>query len=133
MKSNAGAVARYLFLDLAGSLIHFPFWWYTKGFFDVLQWVGRSCSFQWKSYGITLWMKNFFVPMYGQYDFSGRLVSVIMRFVVLIGRLIVFVVFALAYLLAVVAWLVIPIVALLLFLHSLYQGAFGLPPLELPL
>lgn len=119
MISKAGAVARYVFLDLVGSVIHFPFWWYVTGFFGVLHWVGRSLSFHWRSYGIPLWVKNFFVPMYGQYDFAGRLTSVFMRFFVLLFRLMSFFILSGLYLLAIVAWLAAPLVTIFLFFVSL--------------
>ena len=48
MASRTSAVARFLFLDLAGSVIRFPAWWYTTGiarvFFDSM----RPLRFRWK-------------------------------------------------------------------------------------
>lgn len=39
-----------------------------------------------RAYGFRIWIRNFFVPMYGQHDLTGRIVSVAMRTVVLCGR-----------------------------------------------
>lgn len=56
--------------------------------------------------------------MYGQYDLLGRVVSVVMRTVVLSGRLIVLGIEAFVYLCAFVGWLVIlPLVIGLLILN----------------
>jgi hypothetical protein len=33
-----------------------------------------------------LWLRNIFVPMYGQYDFQGRMISFFMRFINFVGR-----------------------------------------------
>lgn len=71
-----------------------------------------------------IWLKNFFVPMYGQYDWTGRLISVFMRLVILIGRFIALIVEAIVYVLLLGLWLASPPALLLLFLASLYQGTF---------
>ncbi|HEU0050958.1 MAG TPA: hypothetical protein VFQ60_02785 [Patescibacteria group bacterium] len=105
MSSKAGSVIRFFLLDLLGSVLHFPFWWYTDGFQIVLQWIKRSLIFRWKSFSLTIWIKNLFVPMYGQYDLVGRLVSIFMRIVVLIGRLIFLFVEALLYTVLALLWL----------------------------
>ncbi|MCR4278948.1 MAG: hypothetical protein NUV81_03550 [bacterium] len=120
MKSAGGGLAKFVVFDLIGSIVWFPAWWYTTGLRQLLQWVGRSLRYRVRAYGFSIWIKNFFVPMYGQYDISGRLISVLMRFVVLIGRSIALLVEAIIYLGAVFLWLVSPI-AIILFL--LLNGA----------
>ncbi len=122
MISRTGSVAKYFFIDLFGSVVHFPVWWYTRGFWGVLRYFGQALSYRWTSYQFRIWLKNFFVPMYGQYDWSGRLVSVFMRFFVLLGRLIAYVIEAITYFLFIILWLIVPPLCLILFLQSLYQG-----------
>jgi hypothetical protein len=124
MASHAGPVFKYFIIDLAGSVIRFPVWWYTTGFRAVVGWVTRSLSYRWKSYAFGIWARNFFVPMYGQHDVTGRLVSVFMRFVVLVGRLIAFGAETFAYLVLATVWVLAPAAFLLLFLSNFYQGAF---------
>ncbi len=118
-------VFRYIVVDALGSVLYFPAWWYTTGFVSVLGWYHRTLSYQWRSYGFAIWMRNILVPMYGQYDWTGRLISFVMRVVVLIARFFAFIALSLVYGLAVVLWLIGPIVCLLLFLQSLYQGLFS--------
>ncbi len=127
MASKAGSVFRYFFLDLAGSVIRFPLWWYTTGFFDLLKWIRRSLAYDWKRYDVRLWLENFFVPMYGQRDVSGRLVSVFMRFVVLIGRLIWLALLACFYALIALLWLAVLPLFILLLLQGVYHATFGPP------
>jgi hypothetical protein len=79
-----------------------------------------------RAYAFVIWIKNFFVPMYGQYDWTGRLVSIFMRIVVLIGRGIALVVEAMVYAAGLVVWVLAPFVALLMFITNLY-GSF-VPP-----
>lgn len=112
-----------LFLsETFGSIIRFPFWWYTEGLTEAARWCARGLRFRWESAGITVWVRNFFVPMYGQYDLAGRLVSVVMRFAVLIGRLIGLVVEAVGYGLLLIAWVLLPTVSLLLLLDALLRN-----------
>lgn len=112
-----------LFLsETLGSIIRFPFWWYTEGLAEAARWCARGLRFRWESAGIAVWVKNFFVPMYGQYDLAGRLVSVVMRFAVLIGRLIGLVIEAVGYGLLLMVWVLLPAVSLLLFLDAVLRN-----------
>jgi len=112
---------QFFFVDVLGSVIYFPIWWYTEGFFDVIRWVRRSLGYRWRAYSFAVWMKNFFVPMYGQYDIAGRVVSVFMRLVVLIGRGVAFVLEALAYFFLTAFWLLLPAMAFLFFFLNFFQ------------
>ncbi len=103
---------RYLTVDFFGSFLAFPVWWYGRGFIDMLSLVGRMLLFRIKSYNLVLWIKNILVPMYGQYDIAGRLVSLFMRIVVLIGRCIALAVETLAYVVFLIVWLMAPLVAI---------------------
>ncbi|MBD3251608.1 hypothetical protein GF380_04120 [Candidatus Uhrbacteria bacterium] len=123
MKTRVGSIAQLLFVDLIGSVAWFPVWWYTKGLQMLLQSVFRALQYRVRAYAFGIWIKNFFVPMYGQYDWTGRLISVFMRFVVLIGRGIAITVIAWVYLLGVIAWVLLPPLALLLFFQG---GAAGI-------
>ena len=107
-------MAKFVVFDLIGSIVWFPAWWYTKGLRQLLQWVGRSLRYRVRAYGFLIWVKNFFVPMYGQYDLTGRLISVFMRFVVLVGRGIALLVEAIVYLNVILLWIASPVVVLLL-------------------
>src|SRR5689334_9819464 len=109
MQSRVGAVARLVFVDLLGSIAWFPVWWYSTGMLKVLHSSRDALQYRARSYAFAIWIKNFFVPMYGQYDITGRFVSVLMRFIVLVGRSIAYVVEALVYLLGIILWAVAPI------------------------
>ncbi len=123
MHSRSGAVARLIVIDLLGSVAWFPVWWYSKGLLKVLNRARAALKYRVASYGFAIWVKNFFVPMYGQYDLTGRLVSVLMRFVVLVGRSIALVVEALVYGLGIALWVVTPVALVLLLLGNI-TGSF---------
>lgn len=122
MQSRVGAVARLVFVDLLGSIAWFPVWWYSVGLMKVVNSSREALSYRARSYAFAIWIKNFFVPMYGQYDIVGRLVSVLMRFVVLVGRSIAIVVEALVYGLGIVAWAAAPVMFFLLAITGFLHG-----------
>lgn len=63
--------------------------------------------------GVLLWLRNLFVPMFGQHDWQGRLVSFLIRLVQLIARGIAFMVLV-VFLTAVLAiWATGPLVLFL--------------------
>ena len=114
MSSRVRALSAFLFSDLIGSVVRFPFWWYTEGLMNVVHWLGRSLAYRWRSHAIPLWIHHFFVPMYGAHDWASRLISVVMRAVVILARLIAFIVESIVYLFFLAAWLCRPIASLLM-------------------
>ena len=96
----------------------FPIWWYTAG-------ARRSllfCVHFFQSGNIQvapgLWLKNIFVPMYGQYDWQGRIMSFFMRLVNVIGRSIALVIWLVIAILLFFVWLLIPAALVFLFIRS---------------
>ncbi|MDD2731379.1 MAG: hypothetical protein PHW33_04640 [Candidatus Portnoybacteria bacterium] len=124
MLQGTGALARLLFVDLIGSVAWFPIWWYTTGIKRMIQWCLDGLNYRVRQYAFAVWIKYFFVPMYGQYDWQGRLISVFMRTVVLIGRAIALVAEALAYVFLVFVWALLPPLAFILALQNIMSGAF---------
>ena len=59
---------KYLFIDLIGGIIRWPFWWYTSGLRYFLGWAFRTVAGYGQTIGVGVWVKNIFVPMYGQND-----------------------------------------------------------------
>ncbi len=115
------AFVRLFLSETLGSVIRFPFWWYTEGFFEAARWCARGLRFRWDSAGLKVWVSNLFVPMYGQYDLAGRFVSVIMRIIVLIGRMIGLIVEVFGYALILFAWVVLPALSMILFFDSAFR------------
>ncbi len=122
MKSASGAVAKFILFDLLGSIAWFPLWWYTRGFRDVFATLLRILKYRARAYGFGIWIRNFFVPMYGQHDLAGRLISVLMRTVVLIGRTFAIILEALVYLLGLLLWLAAPFLIILFIVTNLFAN-----------
>lgn len=128
MLSKTGLIVRFVFLDLILSVLHFPLWWYSDGLGSVLGRGRRALAFRWKSFAIGVWIRNLFVPMYGQHDFMGRMVSVVMRFVMLIGRLIFIAFEAFYYFLLTILWVTFLPGLVFLFVFGVLRGVFLPPP-----
>lgn len=126
MTSRTGAVAKFVIVDFFGSVAWFPIWWYTTGFMGVISAARRGLEFRIRSLGFNVWIKNFFVPMYGQYDLTGKLISVWMRFVVLIGRIIVLLAEAVGFAIGIIIWVLFPVLAAIALLLNLTQSVIPL-------
>ncbi len=89
-------------------IFYFPLWWYAGGAKHALFWCAGLFKRGNQALGPGLWLKNIFVPMYGQFDWQGRLISFFIRLVNVLGRY-----FALVVWFAVVGfifllWLIFP-------------------------
>ncbi len=122
MSAHSSQVARYFFLDLFGSAIRFPFWWYGTGLKRVALSFYRSLQYRAQGYGLSVWIRNFFVPMYGQHDITGRLISVLMRFVVLVARVFALIVEAAVYALGIIVYVLLPVGSVLLAVVNIAAG-----------
>lgn len=113
------SIIQRLSIEFVLNLIFFPIWWYSKGAKKVLlgclHWI-QSTNQQMAP---GLWLKNIFVPMYGQTDWQGRLMSFFMRFVNVIGRSIGLVIYSVVILAVFILWLAFP-----LFLASMILTSF---------
>jgi len=85
MAQSAPALAiRYFFIDLIGGIVAFPVWWYTHGLVMMAKWAGGSVSSASAYLGLGVWVKNLFVPMYGETSWQGRLISFAVRFFMIV-------------------------------------------------
>ena len=101
------------------------FWWYSDGLARLFDWIKGRLSYRWRALAFRFWASHLLQPMYGQSDFAGRAISVVMRFLVLIWRLFVLAGSLLLYAFVLMTWFFLPaaIVAVLV-LNSM--SAFGL-------
>ncbi len=102
--SSAQVLSRFL-----GSIIFFPIWWYSLGF---IRFVSRIVSFwsnEQRSLGFSVWLKNIFVPMYGQNDFAGRTISFFIRLIQIIVRGTALLFWILVGLVLMLVWLALPL------------------------
>ncbi len=98
--------------------IFWPVWWYSRGLGETSTWLLRSVKGSVKFFGVDVWVKNWFVPMYGDASIAGSLISFGVRSVVILVRgLGVILWFALSILLLLVYVLVFPLAFIGFFVH----------------
>jgi hypothetical protein len=91
-------------------VVLFPLWWYTKGIVYMLDKLWLSARRQSANFAVGIWIKNLFVPMYGQYDWQGRIISFVVRLVQIIVRSIAYSIWLMILALLAVVYLVIPLI-----------------------
>lgn len=102
-------VVERLVMDFFLHLVYFPLWWYTAG----ALYVGRRL---WEWIRIVneylapgLWIRHLFVPMFGQHDWQGRIVSFFLRLMNSIVRSIALCIWLLVVCIIYIAWFIVPI------------------------
>lgn len=96
-------------IDFLLHIVYFPLWWYTVG----VKKAGIYCLdllLAGNEYlAPDVWIRNIFVPMFGQTDWQGRLVSFFIRFVNIILRAVAFILWAGVVVAIFAIWLVWPL------------------------
>lgn len=106
-------VLQRLLLDALLDLVYFPVWWFTAGAKHVLLWCIQLVVKGNRTLAPGLWLINIFVPMYGQYDWQGRIVSFFMRLIQVVFRSLALVFWILFCLSLFFGWLSLPILILM--------------------
>jgi hypothetical protein len=106
---NFLAYSGKILFEVIGDIFYFPFWWYTKGLYNFTKKILVFLSNKEKSSALFVWLKNIFVPMYGQSDWQGKLVSFFMRLVQIIFRTIVMIFWLIVALSCIMSWLILPL------------------------
>ncbi|MFA5211519.1 MAG: hypothetical protein WC414_03385 [Patescibacteria group bacterium] len=114
-------VLQRILLSFIWDFFYFPLWWYSSGtkkaiiycyhFFEC----GNEFLAPW------IWLKNIFVPMFGQYDFQGRLVSFFVRFFNVFFRLLALFFWFWFVLLLFILWFILPIFVFFMFYISVFK------------
>lgn len=82
--SSGGFISSYILRDLIRGIIFLPVWWYTIGLTTVVSGSFRNLKGIVRSLGLDVWVKNLFVPMYGETALVGKLISFGIRFFMII-------------------------------------------------
>lgn len=90
-------------------IVYFPLWWYSRGLKQTTLSIINFLSNREKSLALFIWIKNIFVPMYGEYNWQGRLISFFMRLVQIIIRGIIMIFWLSLCLIILLIWLALPI------------------------
>ncbi len=97
---------KFIVFDVLIDFLTLPVWWYSKGLLQTLTWIGGCIRYVNDLTGLGLWTRTLFKPMYGERSFQGRIVSFVMRLIVLIWKLLSFIICLIFLLLLLIAWIV---------------------------
>ena len=109
---------KFITQDLVGDLLNFPIWWYSSGLKHRFLSLVKNIKEVERNLAILIWLKNILVPMYGYYDWISRIISFVMRLVMLIFKTIAFVFWLTLYLLVFLVYLILPIFVAYMFIMS---------------
>ncbi len=76
-----------LFLDTIWEVLYFPIWWYSRGLKKTVLFCWRRVSGGWSALALSIFLKNFFKPMYGQRGWDAYVLSLATHFLQLVWRL----------------------------------------------
>lgn len=102
-------VLQRLLIEFILDFFYFPVWWYTGGVAYALQACGNLISSANGLMAPGLWLKNIFVPMFGQHDWQGRMVSFLVRLANVIFRSLAMVVWLLVVFILFLFWVALPL------------------------
>ena len=77
---------RLVLTELIGGFLALPMWWYTRGLSVMSEWLRRTVRDASQMLALGVWVQNLFVPMYGETEWSGRLISFGVRLVMIFVR-----------------------------------------------
>lgn len=121
-KHNFLSYGSQIILKTLAEIIYFPIWWYSFGLVEIIKKGWRFFIERERALGFRVWLKNILVPMYGQYDMAGRIISFFIRLVQVIARGIFLIFWLVLVIASILLWLAVPI---FLFIALFFQiGSF---------
>jgi hypothetical protein len=85
-KPSSAAVLQALISETLREILWFPLWWYTKGLKLTLKKLANAVKNSVKLFALDIWVKNLFVPMYGETSITGRIISFMVRLFMIMVR-----------------------------------------------
>lgn len=101
-------------------ILYFPIWWYGPGTVKKTKKCLYFLKDREESLGLFIWLKNILVPMYGQEDFAGRLISFFVRFFQVLFRSLVMLFWLIYAFIKLLLWLFFPPILLFLLIFQIF-------------
>lgn len=105
-------LVKFVFSELIADILYWPIWWYSTGLKSAFARMKATIHQGNEELSLSIWLKNVFKPMFGQYDWQGRIISFFMRLAQIIFRLIVFCFWIIFSFIVFLFWLVLPLILL---------------------
>lgn len=122
-QSVSSRAQSFLFRELLGEILFFPVWWYVDGLRLTTRTLLNNLAGVEYRLGVRLMLRNIGRPMYGDRTRSGRIISFFMRLVLIFGKGIALLVWAIIILMVWLLWLIGPLVTTGLLLRQLIPTA----------
>lgn len=120
IQKNVGTKAiKFILKDIVLDFVLWPVWWYSTGLVEAFYRMIDTMKQANDEVALTIWIKNIFVPMYGDYTWQGRLISFMMRIVQIIGRIVIFLVWCIFAITVFTLWIIVPFFIIYQFLFNL--------------
>jgi hypothetical protein len=105
--------------DGLGRFLYWPIWWYSEGFIKTASHLRGHLFLFNRRIGFTLNWQYIFKPMYGDYSFAGRGISLVFRFIMSIFLTIIMAIYFVVIVALLVFWLILPFIVVFGFIHQL--------------
>jgi hypothetical protein len=109
---KTGKIFLMVLIDEIKTVLYFPIWWYSRGLLEMIKRAEGFIIDVEQVLGFWVWVKNLFVPMFGQRDFSGRVISFFLRLFQIFVKGLVLVLVIVMVIVLVIVWLLLPIFVL---------------------
>lgn len=120
-----GRMIAFILRDIVIDVLRVPFWWYTEGLVTTSRVLIRSFWETERRLAFRVWLRNLFTPMYGMYDWQSRIISFVMRAVLMVWKLFYLAVWSAILLAACAVWIAMPPLIAWGIFHSLTIYTFG--------
>jgi hypothetical protein len=109
LNNNSFFYLQKILLEIVWDIIYFPIWWYTKGFIKNIIKAKNFLKNKEKTLALIVWIKNIHRPMYGQYDWTGIIISFFIRIFQIITKIIILLIWFILIIFLLLLWLTLPI------------------------
>jgi hypothetical protein len=100
-------------------IIGLPVWWYGRGLKVFVVRLSEAVTELARGLSLRVWMKNLFVPMYGDTSFAGRAISFCVRFIMVFVRGVGVVAYTIFLFCVFVVYLILPPAVVIGFIYHL--------------
>ena len=109
LTNNFAIYGAKILVELIRDILYFPLWWYSRGLLSVLFWLRKFLVNKQKSLALLIWIKNIHRPMYGQYDWTGLLISFFVRLFQILVRGVIMMFWLIIALIIFCFWVILPV------------------------
>ncbi|MFH0779765.1 MAG: hypothetical protein V1928_02795 [Parcubacteria group bacterium] len=110
---------KFVLKETVADIVRFPVWWYAAGTKKAFKKMVGSIASGDRTLGLSIWVKNIFTPMFGQYDWQGRIISFFMRLFQIIVRMVLWLLWIIFSAVLFLFWLILPVLIILEILFNL--------------